>query len=111
MDDAKQNAVIALREAAQALTVGDKASDGRPKMLEQNMPGLADEVATVLEAMVTLLHHVDLDPRPRSGAGHNLHAVTQHLSAGAQLARRVGATEEFDESPRSTQPETRTSPS
>ena len=109
MDDVEQAAITALREATQALTIGDKATEGEPKILEQSMPGVADEVAALLEAMVTLLHHVDLDPRPRSGAGHNLHAVTQHLSAGAQLARRVGATEEFDESPRSELPETRDS--
>lgn len=65
----------------------------------------------MLEAMVSLLHQVDLDPRPRSGAGHSLHAVTQHLSAGAELARRVAAGEEFEQAPRRTLPETRHSPS
>lgn len=34
MDDAQQNAVTALREAAQALSVGDKASRDEPKVLE-----------------------------------------------------------------------------
>ena len=86
VDDVSQAAITALRKATQALTIGDKATEAEPKILEQSMPGVADEVAAVLEAMVTLLHHVDLDPRPRSGAGHNLHAVSQHLSAGAQLA-------------------------
>lgn len=110
VDDVEKATITALREATQALLIGDKATEGEPKMLEQSMPGVAGEVAAVLEALVDLLHQVDLDPRPRSGAGHNLHAVTQHLSAGAQLARRVGETGEFDEAPHRALPETRDDP-
>ena len=44
MDDVKKATITALREATQALLIGDKATEGEPKMLEQSMPGVADEV-------------------------------------------------------------------
>jgi hypothetical protein len=107
MNDLEHAVIAALREATKALAVGDEASASAPKLSERTKPTVADDIATMLEGLVTLLHHVDLDPVPRSAAGHSLHAVVQHMSAGAQLARRVATSSDLKETPDSALPETR----
>ena len=94
MNDAERAAIDALRAAAMALVV-DRGSYNGSRIPETEKPTVTSELATLFEALVHLLHSVDLDPVPRSGAGHSLHAIAQHVSAGAQLARRVADTDEF----------------
>jgi hypothetical protein len=106
VNDAERVAIDALRTAAQALVV-DRAGDESSKVPESHKPTVASELAALFEALVHLLHSVDLDPVPRSGAGHSLHAIAQHVSAGAQLARRVAETDEFGPRSVSTHPVTR----
>lgn len=90
MTDAETVALTALREAASALNKGSEAGDGAGDVAESGKPGLATEIAHVLDGMVRLLRTVDLDAVPTTQAGHNLHAVVQHLTAGSTLARSVG---------------------
>jgi hypothetical protein len=88
--DAEIVAVTALRDASSALRAGSESPDAAGEVPESGKPNLATEVAHVLDGIVRLLRTVDLDPVPTSQAGHNLHAVVQHLTAGSTLARSVG---------------------
>jgi hypothetical protein len=103
VNDAERAAIEALRTAARALVVDSTRYDGS-KVPESHKPSVASELAVLFEELVHLLHSVDLDPVPRSGAGHSLHAIAQHVSAGAQLARRVAETDEFGPRSVSTHP-------
>ncbi|MCD2192588.1 hypothetical protein LQ327_04190 [Actinomycetospora endophytica] len=90
MTDAETVAVTALREAASALRKGSESEGAEGELPENAKPALAGEIAHVLDGMVRLLRTVDLDPAPTTQAGHNLHAVLEHLTAGSTLARTVG---------------------
>lgn len=90
MTDAETVAVTALREAASALQKGSQSESAEGEVPESGKPQLATEIAHVLDGMVRLLRTVDLDAVPTTQAGHDLHAVVQHLTAGSTLARSVG---------------------
>ncbi len=87
MNDAETTAIAALQEATNALRIGEESSDAAGKVAEEAKPNLAREVANVLDALTNLLRAVDLDPLPATSAEHRLHAVTQHVVAGASAAR------------------------
>ena len=70
MNDADRTAITALREAAGALHVGDRAEGARGKLSAEGMPAVAGEVGQVLDAIVGLLRTVDLDPQPVSSEEH-----------------------------------------
>jgi hypothetical protein len=89
MTDAETVAVTALREAASALHKGSQSEGAEGEVPESGKPQLATEIAHVLDGMVNLLRTVDLGSVPTTQAGHNLHAVVQHLTAGSTLARSV----------------------
>ena len=90
MTDAETVALTALREAASALNKGAESGGAAGDVAESGKPGLATEIAHVLDSMVRLLRTVDLDRAPTTQAGHDLHAVVQHLTTGSTLARSVG---------------------
>ncbi|NYD39839.1 hypothetical protein [Actinomycetospora corticicola] len=87
MTDAADAAISALREATQALGIGQQAAS-RAEPTDDDEPGVALEVAYLLDATVHLLRSTDLESVPGSSESHRLHAVVQHLSNGAELARR-----------------------
>lgn len=87
MTDAETTAVAALQEATNALHVGQRSPHAKDGIAEESKPTLAGEVANVLDALAALLRTVDHDPLPASSAEHRLHAVTQHIVAGASTAR------------------------
>ena len=103
MTDAETVALTALREAASALNKGSEAGDGAGDEAESGKPGLATEIAHILDGMGGLLRRSTSSP-PYDHAGHNLHAVVHLLTAGSALARSVGR-----DSP-STPPELRGTP-
>ncbi|MEJ2870963.1 hypothetical protein WCD74_24585 [Actinomycetospora sp. OC33-EN08] len=89
MSDAEEAAVTALREARRALSIGEKAADAADSPSEHDHD-VAVEIAKLLEATVHLVRSTDLESVPARDSNHRLHAVIQHLSQGAELARRTG---------------------
>ncbi|MDL5159881.1 hypothetical protein [Actinomycetospora termitidis] len=104
MTDAEAAAVTALREARQALTIGERAADAAETPSDHDND-VALEIARLLEATVHLVRTSDLEAVPVRGSNHRLHAVIQHLSSGAELARRTGRD---DDGPATSHPEPRT---
>lgn len=82
-------ATTALREASAALRIGEQAEGTQGRTADAEKPDLAAAVADLLDATIALLRTVDLDPVPTSRAGHDLHAVAQHVSAAAAVAHRA----------------------
>lgn len=93
VSDIEDITIAALREAATALHIGHAAptvQDAGETLPDASKPTVATELAHVLDALVNLLGAIDLDVNPASQAGHNMHALAEHLAAGATLARSVG---------------------
>ncbi|GAA4857083.1 hypothetical protein GCM10023201_59600 [Actinomycetospora corticicola] len=89
MSDTQTTAVTALREAGEALRIGGRTGGIAGRLPEDGLPLLAGEVGQVLDALVDLLRQAGLDPVPTDPREHGMHAVTQHLVAGADAARAV----------------------
>ena len=96
MENAEHVAITALTEAAHALTAGREAGTAGDKVSEVGKPDVAAAVADMLEAGVRLLRTVDLQPPSAGGPGHSMQAIAQHMTAGAELARRMADSRMFD---------------
>ncbi|MCD2186932.1 hypothetical protein [Actinomycetospora soli] len=89
MSDTQTTAVTALREAGEALRIGGRAEGLSGAVPDDGLPAVAGEVGRLLDALVDLLHQVDPAGVPTGSAEHGMHAVAQHLVAGATAAREV----------------------
>ena len=90
---------------ARALRAGRDASPTGDKVSEVGKPAVAEAVGTMLDAAVQLLRSVDLQPPAAGGPGHSMQTIAQHMSAGAELARRMTGNRTFDAT-HSSHPET-----
>ncbi len=89
MTDSRDTAITALREAAAALGAGRKADGADGRLPDDERPGVAGEVAAVLDALIGLLRSVDHWVGTTTSGTSGLDPLLAHLASGATLARSV----------------------
>jgi hypothetical protein len=89
MTDPQTIAITALREAASVLGSGRDAHGDGATLPEGDRPGVAGEVAYVLDALIELLRSIDSRAGIAERGTGDLDPVLAHLASGATLARSV----------------------